>query len=93
MLPARRELWQGCKAGEVSSSLSEPSLRFLLPASNENRWTDLLASFIETDPQPLAKLLNLAGPYGVQREVSISRDDYREDGSTFFSPAARTAPP
>jgi hypothetical protein len=63
----------------VSSSLSEPSLRFLLPASNENRWTDLLASFIETDPQPLAKLLNLAGPFGVHREVSIIRDDHRED--------------
>jgi len=59
--------------------LSEPSLRFLLPAWNENRWTDLLASFIETDPQPLAKLLNLAGPFAVHREVSISRDDHRED--------------
>lgn len=36
-----------------------PDLSFVVPGSNENRWTDLLASLVSTDPVPIARLLDV----------------------------------
>lgn len=36
-----------------------PDLSYLVPASNENRWSDLLATLITIDPEPLQRLLGL----------------------------------
>lgn len=45
-----------------------PDLSYLVPASNENRWSDLLATVIATDPQPMKTLLGVEFD-SVQREV------------------------
>ncbi|HEY5845849.1 MAG TPA: hypothetical protein VIT42_03555 [Microlunatus sp.] len=47
-----------------------PVLSFVLPASNENRWSDLLASLIATDPLPIARLLGITCD-AVRREVVV----------------------
>lgn len=36
-----------------------PDLSYLVPASSENRWSDLLATLITIDPEPLQRLLGL----------------------------------
>ena len=48
----------------------EPDLRFIVPAANENRWTDLLASLISTDPDPIAQFIG-AEPDDLRREVVV----------------------
>jgi len=48
----------------------EPDLRFIVPAANENRWSDLLASLISTDPGPIAQFVG-AEPDDVRREVVV----------------------
>lgn len=47
-----------------------PDLSFIIPAANENRWSDLLASMISTDPRPIARSVG-AEPDGVRREVGV----------------------
>ena len=47
-------------------------LRFLVPVDNENRWTDLLAVLISTDPSAVAELLSLGDVHG--RDVSVARE-------------------
>jgi len=47
-------------------------LRFLVPLENENRWTDLLAVLIATDPVPAARPLRLGNITG--RQVTVARE-------------------
>lgn len=47
-----------------------PDLSFVIPAANENRWSDLLATLISTDPLPLASLLSVEFDT-VRREVVV----------------------
>lgn len=47
-----------------------PNLSFVVPAANENRWSDLLATLISTDPAPIARLLNVDFDT-VRREVVV----------------------
>jgi hypothetical protein len=47
-----------------------PNLSFVIPAVNENRWSDLLATLITTDSAPFASLLGLAFD-AVRREVTV----------------------
>ncbi|GAB3488271.1 hypothetical protein [Flexivirga lutea] len=54
-----------------------PDLSFVVPAANENRWSDLLASLIATDPDPMAGLVGVAFDT-VQREVVIPGQDARK---------------
>ena len=44
-------------AGDAEAGL--PDLVFVVPAANENRWSDLLATLIATDPDPVARLLGV----------------------------------
>jgi hypothetical protein len=48
-----------------------PDLSFVVPATSENRWTDLLASLISTDPRPIAEFVG-AEPDAVEREVVVT---------------------
>lgn len=51
-----------------------PEIRFALPINSENRWSDLLAVLIATDPKPACELLGLDAAPGqvvVEREVSV----------------------
>ena len=47
-----------------------PNLSFVIPAANENRWSDLLAALISTDPAPIARLLDVDFDT-VRREVVV----------------------
>lgn len=47
-----------------------PDLSFVIPAANENRWSDLLGSLISTDPAPLSDLLDIQFDT-IRREVSV----------------------
>lgn len=47
-------------------------LSFIVPAASENRWSDLLAVLLTSDPKPLATLLGVEFD-SVRREVSIPR--------------------
>ena len=53
-----------------AAGLAVPDLQFIVPAANENRWSDLLASLISTDPGPIAQFVG-AEPDEVQREVVV----------------------
>ena len=46
-----------------------PNLSFVIPAANENRWSDLLATMFTTDPAPFASLLGVDFDV-VRREVT-----------------------
>lgn len=48
----------------------DPDLSFVIPASNENRWSDLLATLISTDPLPMSDLLGVECDL-VRREVVV----------------------
>lgn len=51
-----------------------PDIRFALPINSENRWSDLLAVLIATDPEPVCRSLRLdasPGQVQVQREVTV----------------------
>ena len=55
-----------------------PRLHHVLPLGNENRWSDLLAVLIDTDPQPMLKLLDVSPDsetLTVQREHFASSSD------------------
>jgi hypothetical protein len=47
-----------------------PNLSFVIPAANENRWSDLLAALITTDPAPIGRLLDVDFDT-VRREVVV----------------------
>ncbi len=47
-----------------------PTLSFLIPGSAENRWSDLLATLVATDPAPLEALLGVTFT-SIRREVTI----------------------
>ncbi|MEJ7648696.1 MAG: PD-(D/E)XK nuclease family protein [Nakamurella sp.] len=49
--------------------MKQPDLSFVVPAANENRWSDLLAALISTDPEPISDLLGTLVD-GVRREVA-----------------------
>ncbi len=49
---------------------SPPELRFVIPAANENRWSDLLATLIATDPAPMIDLIGVDFDE-VQREAVV----------------------
>jgi hypothetical protein len=52
------------------SGLRQPDLSYVIPGWSENRWSDLLASLIKTDPGPIAQLIG-AAPDDVRREVAV----------------------
>jgi hypothetical protein len=57
----------------VSAGAELPVIRFALPINSENRWSDLLAVLIATDPEPVTQLLGLSvspGKVQVEREVA-----------------------
>ncbi len=54
-------------------------MRHLLPLASENKWTDLLATLIELDPQPLARLLGVAADLQVKREVVVPTAPSKSD--------------
>lgn len=54
----------------MAFDVPDPDLSFVIPASNENRWSDLLASRISTDPRPMADLLSATFD-SVRREVVV----------------------
>ncbi|HSK55482.1 MAG TPA: hypothetical protein VK908_09515 [Jiangellales bacterium] len=47
-----------------------PDLSFVIPAFNENRWSDLPATMVSTDPRPLADLVGVECD-SVRREVVV----------------------
>jgi len=47
-----------------------PNLSFVIPAANENRWSDLFAALITADPAPLAVLLGVTFD-AVRREITV----------------------
>ena len=55
-----------------------PNLSFVIPAANENRWSDLLASMIATDPKPMSRLAGMEFD-SVQREVVIPQEARKSD--------------
>ena len=57
-------------AGEhINANL--PDLSFVIPAANENRWSDLLATLIATDPRPIAGLVGTDCDTA-RREVTVA---------------------
>lgn len=54
----------------TESDLPFPDLSFVIPAANENRWSDLLATLISTDPRPIAGLIGVECD-AVRREVVV----------------------
>ena len=56
-----------------------PDVRFLAPSWNENRWSDLLATLVLTDPHPLARFIGGAMVDEVRREVSVAGAAVRAD--------------
>jgi hypothetical protein len=55
----------------VSEEPSDPDLSVVVPAADENRWSDLLASLIATDPAPIEDLVG-GQPHTVRRVVVVA---------------------
>lgn len=55
-----------------------PNLKFVIPGSKENRWSDLLAALIATDPAPIARIVGRE-PDQVQREVVVRGNGRRSE--------------
>lgn len=55
------------------SRLTGPDLRFIVPGWSENRWSDLLATLITTDPTPIERVIG-AEVDDVRREVAVSAE-------------------
>lgn len=55
------------------------ALRFIVPPNSETRWTDLLATLVEVDSEPLRRLLGYDGHVGVRREVVVPGANGRSD--------------
>jgi hypothetical protein len=62
----------GTEQGRVlaDSNIKSPDLSFVVPAANENRWSDLLATLISTDSDRIARLLQIECD-SVRREVVV----------------------
>ena len=60
---------------------TELDLRFLLPLSNENAWSDLLATLMTADERTMRRTLGIADDAAlvIRREVSKSRGDRGAD--------------
>ncbi len=56
--------------GLADSNIKPPDLSFVVPAANENRWSDLLATLISTEPDQIARLLQIDCD-SVRREVVV----------------------
>jgi hypothetical protein len=54
----------------ADSIIKPPDLSFVVPAANENRWSDLLATLISTEPDRIARLLQIECD-SVRREVVV----------------------
>ena len=68
--------------GLSAADRAVPDLRFIVPAANENRWSDLLASLTSTDPGPIAQFVG-AVPDDVRREVVVpGRVDRKSDSNS-----------
>lgn len=67
-----RDLRSPDPAGECHTERVVRGLRLLVPVENENRWTDLLAVLISTDPTAAADLLGLGDVRG--GDVSVARE-------------------
>jgi len=52
------------------TEMRDPDLSYVIPGWSENRWSDLLAALIKTDPDPLGQLIGVA-PEDVRREVAV----------------------
>lgn len=55
-----------------------PAVEHLLPLGSENRWTDLLATLVATDPSPITRMLNLhfdGQRVRVSREITVGLKD------------------
>lgn len=59
------------------SKAREPDLSFVIPGWNENRWSDLIAALIKTDPAPIERLIGVA-PDDVRREVAVPGETLRK---------------
>ncbi|MEV6236542.1 PD-(D/E)XK nuclease family protein [Lentzea sp. NPDC051838] len=62
----------------MDSPSVQPPVRHLVPLGAENRWSDLIAAMIESDPEPVAELLGLGDSpqrVVVQREVPVRKRD------------------
>ena len=57
---------------------NSPQLKFVIPGSNENRWSDLLASLVATDPAPMGGLIG-GEPDHVDREIVVRGQGRRSD--------------
>ena len=57
---------------------SRPNLKFVVPGSNENRWSDLLASLIATDAGPISRIVG-GEPDRVQRELVVRGEGRRSE--------------
>lgn len=58
----------------MNTALTTPAVHFALPINSENRWSDMLAVLLATDPKPICGLLGLDSvPDGfrVEREVLV----------------------
>lgn len=55
----------------------KPDLSYVIPGWSENRWSDLLASLIKTDPAPIASLIGTI-PDDVRREVAVPGETSRK---------------
>jgi hypothetical protein len=58
------------RSGLADSNIKPPDLSFVVPAANENRWSDLLATLISTEPDQIARLLQIECD-SVRREVVV----------------------
>lgn len=52
------------------TEMRNPDLSYMIPGWNENRWSDLLASLIKTDPATMADIIGIATDE-VEREVPV----------------------
>ena len=70
MRPSLSDMSAGESQGVQVVADAGPNLSFVIPAANENRWSDLLAALISTDPAPIARLLDVDFDT-VRREVVV----------------------
>lgn len=58
------------------SEVREPDLSYVIPGWSENRWSDMLASLLSTDPAPIEQLIGVA-PDAIRREVAVPGETSR----------------
>lgn len=57
--------------------MHQPELSYVIPGWNENRWSDLLAALIKTDPIPIEQLIGVTRD-DVRREVAVPGETSRK---------------